>query len=328
MRNKGVENIKVGALVFSGLLFLILTLYMIGKNRSLLGKTFEITAVVHNVNGLVPGNNVRFKGIDVGTVKSIEVANDTLINVTMIIEEKMKPFIKKNAIATIGTDGLMGNKLVNINSVSDHSPSVEEGDVIQSRQPVETDEMLRTLNTTNNNIERISTNLYEISTKLNRSESLWSLLSDSTISRDLKIAIADLRRASHNTAGLTNTAKNIAMRLQEGDGLAYQLFTDSTLTNQLATSLDKIEQASNKTSLMISDLQKVIDEMKRGEGTAGLILADSAFRQSLYNSAMSIEQGTARFNQNMEALKTNFLFKKYYKKMEKEEQQSTKASKE
>jgi phospholipid/cholesterol/gamma-HCH transport system substrate-binding protein len=60
--------------------------------------------------------------------------------------------------------------------------------------------------------------------------------------------------------------------------------------------------------------------MKRGEGTAGLILADSAFRQSLYNSALSIEQGTARFNQNMEALKTNFLFKKYYKKMEKGEQ--------
>jgi phospholipid/cholesterol/gamma-HCH transport system substrate-binding protein len=328
MRNKGIENIKVGALVLSGLLFLILTLYMIGKNRSLLGKTFEITAVVHNVNGLVPGNNVRFKGIDVGTVKSIEVANDTLINVTMIIEEKMKPFIKKNALATIGTDGLMGNKLVNINSAPDHSSAVEEGDVIQSRNPVETDEMLRTLNITNNNIERISSNLYEISTKLNRSESLWSLLSDSIISRDLKNAVADLRRAGRNTADLTQMAKNMTMRLQEGNGIAYQLFTDTTLTNQLATSLDKIEQASNKTSVMISDLQKVIDEMKRGEGTAGLILADSAFRQSLYNSAMSIEQGTARFNQNMEALKTNFLFKKYYKKMEKEEQQSTKASKE
>jgi phospholipid/cholesterol/gamma-HCH transport system substrate-binding protein len=327
MRNKGIENIKVGALVLSGLLFLILTLYMIGKNRSLLGKTFEITAVVHNVNGLVPGNNVRFKGIDVGTVESIEVANDTLINVTMIIEEKMKPFIKKNAIATIGTDGLMGNKLVNINSVGDHSPSVEEGDVIQSRQPVETDEMLRTLNTTNNNIERISTNLYEISTKLNRSESLWSLLSDSTISRDLKLAIGDLRTASRNTAELTKIAKNVTLRLQEGEGIAYKIFTDTTLSNQLATSLDKIEQASNKTSLMMSDLQKVIEEMKSGQGTAGLILADSSFRQSLYNSAMNIEEGTARFNQNMEALKTNFLFKKYYKKMEKEDQ-NTKASKE
>lgn len=327
MRNKGIENIKVGALVLSGLLFLILTLYMIGKNRSLLGKTFEITAVVHNVNGLVPGNNVRFKGIDVGTVKSIELSNDTLINVTMIIEEKMRPFIKKNALATIGTDGLMGNKLVNINSLGDHSPSVEEGDVIQSRNPVETDEMLRTLNTTNINIERISKNLYEISTKLNRSESLWSLLSDSIVSRDLKMAVADLRRAGYYTAELTLNAKDMVTRIKEGDGIAYSLFTDTTLTKQLVSSLGKIEQASSKTSLMMSDLQKVIEEMKGGQGTAGLILADSSFRQSLYNSAMNIEEGTARFNQNMEALKTNFLFKKYYKKMEKEEQ-NTKASKE
>jgi phospholipid/cholesterol/gamma-HCH transport system substrate-binding protein len=328
MKNKGLENIKVGTLVLVGLLFLIFTLYMIGKNRSLLGKTFVITAVVHNVNGLVPGNNVRFKGIDVGTVRSIEITNDTLISVIMIIEDKMKPFIKKNAITSIGTDGLMGNKIVNINSVSEYAPAVEEDDVLQSRLPIETDEMLRTLNTTNNNIEKISNNLYEISTKLNRSESLWSLLSDSTISHDLKMAISDLRRAGRNTAELTATARSIVVRLESGDGIAYKLFTDSTLSNQLASSLDKIEQASMRTTTIMNDLQLVVDEMKQGEGTAGLILTDSAFRQTLYNSALNVEQGTARFNQNMEAMRAHFLFKKGYKKMEKEEQEKTKASKE
>ena len=328
MKNKGIENIKVGALVLGGLMFLILTLYMIGKNRSLLGKTFTIAAVVHNVNGLVPGNNVRFKGIDVGTVKAIEITNDTLIRVVMIIEDRMKPFIKRNAIASIGTDGIMGNKLVNINSVPHHAPAVEEGDVIQSRQPIETDEMLRTLNTTNTNIEKITNNLYEISTKLNRSESLWTLLSDSVITHDLKLAISDLRRAGRNTAELTGDARDITKRLEGGNGIAYTLFTDTTLSMQLASTLSKIQEASNKTTSIMNDLQVTIDEMKRGEGTVGLLLADSAFRQNLYNSAVNIEQGTTRFNQNMEALKTNFLFKKYYKKMEKEEQGTTKASKE
>jgi phospholipid/cholesterol/gamma-HCH transport system substrate-binding protein len=328
MKNKGLENIKVGTLVMAGLLFLIFTLYMIGKNRSLLGKTFVITAVVHNVNGLVPGNNVRFKGIDVGTVKSIEITNDTLINVIMIIDDKMQPFIKKNAIASIGTDGLMGNKIVNINADHEDAPAVAEGDVIQSRRPVETDEMLRTLSTTNNNIERITENLYEISTKLKRSESLWTLLSDSIITHDLKVAISDLGRAGRNTAELTGTARDIAKRLESGDGVAYKLFTDSTLSNQLATSLDKIEQASAKTTIIMNDLENVVKEMKRGEGTAGLILTDSAFRQTLYNSAANIEQGTERFNRNMEAMKAHFLFKKGYKKMEKEEQRSTKATKE
>ncbi|HEU5291411.1 MAG TPA: MCE family protein, partial [Cyclobacteriaceae bacterium] len=107
MQNKQIDNAKVGLLVMAGVIFLVLTLYMIGKNRNLLGSTFTIKAVLTNVNGLVPGNNVRFKGIDVGTVKSIDVANDTAIYVTMTIDEEMKPYLRKNAIASIGTDGLM-----------------------------------------------------------------------------------------------------------------------------------------------------------------------------------------------------------------------------
>jgi len=328
MKNRAIDNTKVGAFVLAGLVFLILMLYMIGKNRNLLGSTFTITAVVHNVNGLVPGNNVRFKGMDVGTVKSIVVSNDSLIDIILTIDEEMKPYIKKNSIASIGTDGLMGNKLVNINSASDHSPSVEEGDVIQGRRSIETDEMLRTLNTTNNNIEKISSNLYEISTKLNSSESLWTLLSDSIISRDLKMAVADLRVAGRNTAELTGTARDLAKRLERGNGIAYTLFNDTTLANQLTTSLNDIQQASTEASEIVGELKTVVNDMKSGEGTAGLILTDTLLRQSLFKSATNIEQGTARFNQNMEALKTNFLFKKYYKKLEKEEQKAAKASKE
>src|SRR3546814_10707910 len=108
---------------------------MIGKNRNLLGGSFPLKAVVSNVNGLVPGNNVRYKGIDVGTVQSIGVENDTAIVVTMLIDNKMRPYIKRNAIASIGSDGLMGNKLININSQSGHAEPVESGAIISSLKP-------------------------------------------------------------------------------------------------------------------------------------------------------------------------------------------------
>ncbi|HEY5749817.1 MAG TPA: MlaD family protein [Chryseolinea sp.] len=324
MRNKGIENTKVGLLVLGGLAFLVLMLYMIGKNRNLLGSTITITAVVSNVNGLVTGNNVRFKGMDVGTVKSISLTNDTAIHVVMTIDAKMKSYIKQNAVASIGTDGLMGNKLVNINSVPGSAPVVEEGSIIQSRRPVETDEMLRTLNTTNTNIEKISRNLYEITTKLNTSENLWTLLSDTAITRDLKMAVKDFRRAGTNTAELTATTKQLALKLERGNGLANRLFTDTTLSNQLAASLQQIQMASNKTADMMKDLKTVVDHVGDGEGTAGLLLNDTVFRKSLMNSALNLEQGMGRFNQNMEALKTNFLFRKYFKKLEKEQAEAAK----
>ncbi|MFD1001063.1 MlaD family protein [Ohtaekwangia kribbensis] len=327
MKNKTVDNAKVGLFVVIGILFLVFTLYMIGKNRNLLGTTFTIKAIVSNVNGLVPGNNVRFKGIDVGTVKSVSVENDTAIVVTMLIDEKMKSYIRKNAIASIGTDGLMGNKLININSQPGYAEPVREGDVIFSRKPVETDEMLRTLNTTNDNIARISTNLYEITEKLNRSESLWTLLSDTIITQDLRAAVHDFRTAGKSTAAFTQNANGIVQRFQSGDGLINRLFMDTTLANQLNTSLQQIQDASVKTSEMMKDLRNVVDDVKEGEGTAGLILSDTLLREKLFKSASNIEQGTQRFNENMEALKHNFLFRPYFKKKEKQQRNSARANK-
>lgn len=319
MKTKTVDNTKLGAFVLAGIVFLIITLYMIGKNRNLLGSTFTIKAVVNNVNGLVPGNNVRFKGIDVGTVKSIDITNDTLIQVTLTIEESMQPYIKQNALASIGTDGLMGNKLLNINSQPGSAPTVKEGSVIQSRKPIETDEMLRTLNTTNNNMERITNNLNEITGKLNNSNSLWNLLSDTVITTDLKFAVKGFRQAGSNTADLTRQVKNMVAQYEKGNGLANSLFIDTTLSAKLHYSLGKIQQASDKTSLMIDNLESVVLKLKAGEGTAGLVLADTALRNKLIRSAISIEQGTDKFNENMEAMRTNFLFKGYFKKLEKEE---------
>ena len=168
-------------------------------------------------------------------------------------------------------------------------------------------------------MERITNNLNEITRKLNNSNSLWTLLSDTAITQDLKFAVQDFRVAGSNTANLTLRAKNMITSFEKGNGLAGTLFTDTTLSVKLHYSLGKIQQASEKTSLMVDDLESVISKLKAGEGTAGLVLADTALRNKLTRSVMNIEQGTYRFNENMEAMRTNFLFKGYFKKLEKEE---------
>jgi len=324
MKTKGIDNAKLGLFVMAGVFFLIVTLYMIGKNRNLFGSTFTVHAVVNNVNGLVPGNNVRFKGIDVGTVKSIALHDDSSIYVTLTIDDKMRPYIKQNALASISTDGLMGNKILNINSTPGVAPAVEEGSLIQSRKPLETDEMLRTLSVTNSNLERITYNLREITAKLNSSKSLWNLLSDSMVTQDIKVAVKDIRRAGSNAADLTGNAKKLVARYDQGEGLAETIFTDSTLSQRLDHSLNKIQVASEKTADMMENLESVIAELKQGEGTAGLILADTTLRSILLRSAGNVEEGTYRFNENMEAMRSNFLFKGYFKEQEKEQKKKEK----
>jgi phospholipid/cholesterol/gamma-HCH transport system substrate-binding protein len=317
MKKKTVNHAKLGIFVLSGIVFLALTLYMIGKNRNLLGSTFTIHALVANVNGLVTGNNVRYKGIDVGTVKAIDVISDSSILVSMTIDKRMKPFISKNAITSIGTDGLMGNKLININSVSGHSFPVDAGDTLRSREPVETDEMIRTLNTTNNNLARITANLYEISDKLNNSSSLWSLLSDTVVSQDIRQAVSGFKRAGAGSAAMTERGARLIGCLEQGDGVVNRAFTDTVMSNSLAGSIDDVRNATSQLKVVASELQDVLTSVRVGNGPAELLLYDSAFRGSLSRSVTHIEEGTMQFNENMKAMRTNFLFRKYFKRQAK-----------
>jgi len=317
MKTKSVDNAKLGIFVMAGVLFLIFSLYMIGRNRNLFSSSFNISANFRNINGLMLGNNVRFSGIDVGTVQGIEITNDTLIKVTMVIDNKVRKFIKRNAIASVGTDGLMGNKLININSASESAPSVAAGDVLASLRPIEGDEMLRTLNTTNENMAVISDDLKRITMRINNSNALWKLISDSTIVRDVKEAGANLKHAANKISETVDVASDLVKNVKQGKGLAGAILSDSALSKKLKNAVTNIEVVSQRSVQLTSILNDMIKQVKSGKGSAGVLVSDTAMEKKLKLTLINVEQGTQRFNENMEALKHNFLFRGYFRKQEK-----------
>jgi phospholipid/cholesterol/gamma-HCH transport system substrate-binding protein len=313
---KKTDNIKLGTFVLAGALFLIFSLYMIGRNQNLFGSTFKVSASFYNVNGLMPGNNVRFAGIDVGTVKNIALETDTTVLVVMVIDKKVKQFIRKNALASVGTDGLMGNKLININNVSGSAQSIDEGDVLQSLMPVETDEMLRTLNETNDNIAGITADLKKITQRINNSTGLWKLLSDTLIARDIKQTAINIRNASQNASLVGAEFLDMTERVKHDDGLAGTLIADTLLAYNLRQSLKEIQAASANAATIAGDLKEVSVRLKEGKGTAGAILADTMMIKKLQQTLINVEEGTARFSENMEAMRHNILFRSYFKKQD------------
>lgn len=315
---KTLENAKLGGLVIAGILFLVFTLYMIGKNQNIFGASITITAVVESVNGLVPGNNVRFKGLNVGTVKSVDMANDSSLHVVMYIQKKMTPFIRKNSLTSISTDGLMGNKLIQIVPQVGDARTVEDGDVIYSMVPVSTDEMLKRIGSSSEFVEKTAENLYEITTKLNRSESLWALLSDSLLTGDIKDAVSELKLAASRAAAMATAGNQLITELKEGEGVLQKLFKDERLADDLTGTLEKIRESSNQAATIFSQVNGLIDSLEAGEGTAGLLLKDPSFREALSKSMLNLEMSTEKFNENMEAMRSNFLFRRYFRKLEKE----------
>ena len=199
MEKTTTEKIRLGLFVITGLTFFVLAIYFIGNKQQMFGKTNQLTAIFDNVGGLQLGNNVRFSGINVGTVRGIEIINDTTINVEMQIDKKIFPFIKKDAIATIGSDGLVGSVIINIIPGKGNTAQVIPGDVIKSNKRVRTDDMLNTLSTTNQNAAQLTTDLLKITNDINNGKgTIGVLIRDTIMAKDLKETIHYLKITTKN----------------------------------------------------------------------------------------------------------------------------------
>src|SRR5437868_6992575 len=114
MKTTTGQKIKIGVFALTGLAVLIAGIFLIGNRKGLFTSTFNVHGMFKNVNGLQVGNNARFAGINVGAVEDIQIINDTTVKVDLSLNQNVRKFIKKDAKLSIGSDGLMGDKLVNI----------------------------------------------------------------------------------------------------------------------------------------------------------------------------------------------------------------------
>ena len=80
-------KIRLGLFVAGGLTLFVLAIFVIGKQKNLFNPVFKLTSTFYNVSGLQVGNNIRFSGINVGTVDNISIINDSTVKVDMLIKK-------------------------------------------------------------------------------------------------------------------------------------------------------------------------------------------------------------------------------------------------
>lgn len=224
---------KLGMFVTIGLLLFIIAIYFIGKQKNLFGSTFNITSQFKTVSGLEVGNNVRFSGINIGTVEEIRLINDSSVVVSMVIKDDVREFIKTDARASIGSDGLMGDKVLTISPGVKSQKAVENGGAIASIAGIEMQDLMKSV-----------------------------------------------KKSVDNAAVIT-------------DELA--IFSHS---------------------------------MNNGNGALARLVRDDKMASSVSNTLSNLESGTKGFSENMEAAKSNFLLKGYFKKKEKEKEKKKEELKE
>ncbi|MEO0046933.1 MAG: hypothetical protein RL705_2124 [Bacteroidota bacterium] len=317
MEKTATQKIRLGVFVIIGLSFFILAIYFIGNKQQMFGKTEHLKAVFNNVGGLQLGNNVRFSGINVGTVRRIEIINDSTISVDLQIDKAIFPHIKKDAIATIGSDGLVGSVIINIIPGKGNMPAVKPGDVIQSCNRVRTDDMLTTLNVTNQNAAQLTIDLLKITNEINQGKgTIGVLLKDTVMAKDLKATIHNLRVTSEKTSQtMDNLNKQIAA-LDNKDNVIGVL-KDTVVGNKIRKVVTNLDSSSQEINKVVSNLNATIVNIKEGKGAINYLSNDPKLVKKIDSTMTNINEASKKLNENLEALKSNFLFRGYFKKQEK-----------
>lgn len=317
------RNIRLGFFVILGLGGIIALLYMIGANQNMFGKNFTMEAYFRDVSGLRVGNNVRFSGIVIGTVKSIEIKSDTSVQVVMKIDDKLVKFLKQNDEASIGTDGLMGNKVVNILSGPQGGPPIKMGDQIRTKEALDMDQMMRTLDITNRNVAEMSEDLKNTVQRFNSSVALWEILGDADLPQYVNNSFKSLQSASAKANTLVADVSKMIDEVATAEGGMIALLKDSTLTHDLGEAASRIRnvsaQAEKLTTQLDATVRSLDKDLKSGGGPLNAVLRDTMMTSSIDRSLQNIESGTDRFNQSMEALKAHWLLKGYFKRQAKKE---------
>jgi phospholipid/cholesterol/gamma-HCH transport system substrate-binding protein len=291
-------KIRLGLFITGGLAIFAIAVFFIGKQQNLFNPVFTVTANFYNVSGLQVGNNVRFSGINVGTVDNIKIINDSTVRVDMMIRRNVQQFIKTDSEAGIGSEGIIGDRVVIIAQGTNEAPIAMNGQHLRSNEPVETDAIMVSLHATAISAEVVTKQLAEIMVNINSGQgTLGMLIQDTATADNISQTIENFRKSS---AGLDETI-------------------EVTKENVFAF-MESLRVTAGKTEIASTQLGEIMVKINSGEGALGMLIQDTVIAENLNQTMINLNRSSKGLDENMEALKSSIFFRRYYRRQaEKEE---------
>lgn len=286
---------RLGMFIVGGIAIFVIAIFFIGKQQNLFNPVFKVITNFYNVSGLQVGNNVRFSGINVGIVENISIINDSTVRVDMLIRKNVQEFIKADSQAGIGSEGIIGDRVLIITQGTLESPIARDGQYIISKEPVETDAIMVSLQNTAVNAEVITLQLAEVMMNINSGQGmLGRLIQDSTIAENVNLTIENFKKSSE---GLDET-----IEVTKENVFAFMVGLQATVA---------------KTEVASDQLGEIMMKINNGEGAIGMLIKDTTIVNNIDETIFQLKESSKGLNENMEALKHNFLFRGYFKKQAK-----------
>jgi len=185
------QAFRLGLFIVATLAVLAAGVFLIGTSESLFQSTYHVKAEFQNVAGLADGADVRVGGLHQGSVKNIQLPNQPngKVTVTMDLDKATRDVVKKDSVAAIKSEGLIGDRYVEISFGSNNAAKLKDGDTIASEAPLDisnlvkkADQLLDTAKDAVTDLDGTATNLKSISAKIDQGKgTVGALINDKTI---------------------------------------------------------------------------------------------------------------------------------------------------
>lgn len=291
---------RLGMFLAVGLVIFVIIIFFIGKQQNLFNPVFQVTTNFQNVSGLLVGNNVRYAGINVGIVDNIAIINDSTVQVSFLVRRNVQEFIKSDSQAGIGSDGIIGDRVLIITQGTTNAPTVQDGQHILSKEPFETDVIIGSLQASAASAEIITQQLAEIMINVNSGEgTVGRMIKDETIADNIAQTIDNFKKSSEDFDEIIEvTQKNI-----------FEF-------------MEKLQLTAAKTEVASQELGEIMTKINSGQGTIGALINDTTMAVNLNETIFNLRSSSEKLDENMEALKENWFFRRYYRRQERERQRN------
>ncbi len=296
---KQLEGAKLGLFIFLGTVLLVVAIFLIGSKDSLFSDNIYVKSYFDNVEGLRTGAAVRLNGLSVGSVSDVKLLdlNQYRVEVTMRINRDVQQFIRLDSEASIETEGIIGSKIVVISPGSKENATVTDGGTIVSQAAVNMNQIIAETQDIMTYMKELTKEFAQVLGKVNKGEgTIGKLVNDDNLYYE---SVSIIKSADTSLYRMVN-------RLEKMSGFIIDLGTG-------------VESIVGNVDSAAIDLRNLIGSIENGEGALGALIADESVYDSIKTVISNLTKttyeakiGTEAFAENMEALKHNWLFKKYF----------------
>lgn len=303
------RGIIVGIFIIVGLIFLLGGVLTIGNLHSTFSRKINVSTVFGDVNGLTAGNNIWFSGVKIGTVKKTEFYGKSQVRVIMNINVDSKEFIRRDAKVKVGTDGLIGNKILVIYGGTSTAPPIEDGDTLGNESMLSTEDIMNTFQQNNKNVLLLTKRLAD------GEGTVGKLLSNDSIYNNISNITRSLQLAASDAAKLLSGLATFGNKLNKPGTLANQLVTDTVVFKELQGSITRIHSVADTAGVAVNALKR---SLTSSTTPVGVLLHDEKAGAELKRTLSNLDTSSAKLNEDLEALQHNFLLRRYFKNKEKD----------